>query len=412
MTPLNHQASENASSQAPAATIHYGHRASASRRRSFVGGWTGGLGRQASAAFKTHAARALPGRIGARWLSLAALAGCALGCSSELGEGEVQVSSAALSVCDETVPANRSIDGVPAYAQCSASSSAAIYSDDGVNTATTKMGPEWIRTQYSGGYQCTELAHRYLYFRWDIDWVPNGNAGTWCDSQPPATVGVVQTTTPVHGDIMVLAPGSCGADGTTGHVNLIDVVSGNGSLIAVEQNGARRGTYKETCAKCFLHVMVNDGTPSNIPATPGDPTPPAGTAGSAAPPAGTAGSTAPPPPATVPPPAMMPATPPAGVPSAPVGVPMAGSAAPVPASPAPTTPPLPAPMTAPAVMPVTAPVAPVSFTPSARSQQTDDSGCAVRGANGARSPAGSFALIGLALISLVRRRRRAARARD
>jgi hypothetical protein len=157
------------------------------------------------------------------------------------------------------VPANRNIDGFPAYAQCAGSTNSAIYSNNGIDTSTTQMGSDWVRTQWSGGYQCTELAHRYLYFKWQVKWIPNGNAGAWCDTQPPANSGLVQTMTPVHGDIMVLGPGSCGADMSTGHVNVIDVVNGD-KLVAVEQNGARRGTYQLSCAKCFLHVMANDGT--------------------------------------------------------------------------------------------------------------------------------------------------------
>src|ERR1035438_2188947 len=73
-------------------------------------------------------------------------------------------SARADNVCGETVPANRFIDGFPAYAQCTASTSSAIYSDNGIDTSTTSGGTGWVRTQSSDGYQCTELAHRYLYF--------------------------------------------------------------------------------------------------------------------------------------------------------------------------------------------------------------------------------------------------------
>ena len=38
----------------------------------------------------------------------------------------------------------------------------ALYSNNGVDTSNTQTGPDWVKTQYSGGYQCTELAHRYL----------------------------------------------------------------------------------------------------------------------------------------------------------------------------------------------------------------------------------------------------------
>ena len=120
--------------------------------------------------------------------------------------------SGAANICDETVPSNRFIDGFPAYSQCTASSSSSIYSNNGVDTATASGGTGWVRTQGSGGYQCTEWAHRYLYFKWNVQSVPNGNAGTWCDGTIPT--GLVKTTTPVHGDLIVFAPGSCGADAT------------------------------------------------------------------------------------------------------------------------------------------------------------------------------------------------------
>jgi surface antigen len=181
-----------------------------------------------------------------------------LGCSAEALD-DVAVTRAALSVCEEDVPADRNVDGIPSYAQCDASESSAIYSNNGVDTSTEKLGDDWVRTQWSGGYQCTELAHRYLYFKWDIDWLPNGNAGEWCDETPPSDSGMVQTDTPVHGDIMVLAGGSCGAAQSTGHVTVVDVVGASGELTVVEQNGARRGRYEQSCAKCFLHVVANTG---------------------------------------------------------------------------------------------------------------------------------------------------------
>src|SRR6476660_8890813 len=76
--------------------------------------------------------------------------------------------AAAADICGETVPATRFIDGIPAYAQCAASMTGAVYSNNGTDTSTTSGGAGWIRTQGSGGYQCTELAHRYLYFKWNV----------------------------------------------------------------------------------------------------------------------------------------------------------------------------------------------------------------------------------------------------
>ena len=184
-----------------------------------------------------------------------------LGCSARVDHAnDVGSISEALSACDETVPANRNVDGIPAYAQCDAVAAGAIYR----TTASIRVRRRWaqtrVKTQYSGGYQCTEFAHRYLYFKWDVMWIPNGNAGQWCDTQPPASSGMVQTTTPVHGDLMVLAPGSCGSSPSTGHVNVIDTVDGNGRVTAVEQNVAGRHQYMQTCGKCFLHVVANDGS--------------------------------------------------------------------------------------------------------------------------------------------------------
>jgi surface antigen len=333
---------------------------------------------------------------------------------------EVGLTTSALSVCEEAVPANRNIDGIPSYAQCAASESAAIYSNNGVDTSTTQVSPDWQRTQWSGGYQCTELANRYFRFRWGVKWVPNGNAGAWCDTQPPANVGVVQTMAPVHGDLMVLAPGSCGAAQGTGHVTVVDEVNDT-KLVVVEQNGARRGTYNLSCAKCFLHVMANDGVPMPAtglpPATPG--TNAAGAAAPAAPttPAQGAGGAA---------------ANPTDRPSRPRGpAAAAGAAAPAPSIPAASTPPVTAPVattpTAPAVKPPipstplvgsiqngvaagsgAAPL-PSSFTnpTSTPAAQTEAGGCSVSGV-GEPSRNGRPLLLGVGLLfgMVVRLRRR------
>ena len=166
----------------------------------------------------------------------------------------------AVNVCNATVAANLIVDGIPAYAQCTASTNSAIYSNNGVDTATSAASSDWKQTQRNGGYQCTELLHRYWLFKWNITWLPNGNAGTWCDTAPSSSSGIVQTTTPVHGDAIVFAPGVCGADSTTGHVALIDTVDTAGSKVTyVEQNGSGRRTSAWTCATCFLHVVANNG---------------------------------------------------------------------------------------------------------------------------------------------------------
>jgi surface antigen len=158
-------------------------------------------------------------------------------------------------ICNETPPANRGVDGIPAYAQCS-TSTGNVFSNNGIDTRLTSGGAGWAQTQFGGGYQCTELAHRYLAFHWKIKSVPTGDAGTWGDNKLPA--GLVKTSTPVHGDIIVFAPGSCGASSTTGHVAVIDVVDG-ATVTIVEQNNAGRRKCQASCAKYFLHVEANTG---------------------------------------------------------------------------------------------------------------------------------------------------------
>jgi hypothetical protein len=183
------------------------------------------------------------------------------GCSGPSVEPEpIAEISQALNVCEETVPTNRFIDGLPAYAQCSTTTNSAIWSSNGVDTSTTSQGTGWIRTQRSGGYQCTEWAWRYMHFKWSVDY-QNGNAGSWCDGNLPATL--VKATTPVHGDLIVFAPGVCGSDGTTGHIAVIDTVNAAaGTVTFVEENQAGRRSAKQTCATCFLHAVANDGSTS------------------------------------------------------------------------------------------------------------------------------------------------------
>jgi MYXO-CTERM domain-containing protein len=191
------------------------------------------------------------GRYGRRQGSLVVVLGPVLALLAVARVGQ------AANVCNETVPASRMVDGIPAYAQCADVQSTSVYSNNGVDTATTSGGAGWIRTQMSGGYQCTELAHRYLYFKWNVQSVPSGNAGFWCDATIPN--GLSKSTTPIHGDLIVFAPGSCGADPTTGHVAVIDVVNADATVTVVEQNQAGRRKCQISCAACFLHASANDG---------------------------------------------------------------------------------------------------------------------------------------------------------
>jgi len=175
--------------------------------------------------------------------------------------------SSADNICNETVPADRFIDGIPAYDQCPESTNASIYSNDGINTSITSNGSDWVRTQWSGGYQCTELAARYLLFKWNVSFM-SGNAMDWCNSVFPATV--VTSTTPVHGDVAVFGPGACGASPITGHVVVVDSFDTVSSRFTfVEQNQAGRRSCPLNTATCFIHVVANNGDVSE-PVTPND----------------------------------------------------------------------------------------------------------------------------------------------
>jgi MYXO-CTERM domain-containing protein len=202
------------------------------------------------------------------WLFLAVAAAVpTLGCGSTADVELVNESLQALNTCEETVPQDRSVDGIPAYAQCETTMDGPIWSNNGIDTSTTSLGPDWVRTQYRGGYQCTELASRYMHFRWNIDY-QHGDAGSWCEGQLPPTL--VKATTPVHGDLIVFAAGSCGASTTTGHIAVIDTVDSAAAKVTfVEQNRAGRRSANQSCAACFLHAVANDGSSAGAGGAPG-----------------------------------------------------------------------------------------------------------------------------------------------
>jgi surface antigen len=179
-------------------------------------------------------------------------------CGNASGDETLGIAREAVNACAETVPVNRAVDGFPAYAQCASIQDGAIWSNNGIDTASSSQGAGWVRTQNSGGYQCTEFARRYFMFHWGIDY-QHGNAGEWCDGTLPSTLTLA--TSPTHGDLIVFAPGSCGADATTGHVAVVDTVDAAGAKVTiVEQNQASRRSTQQSCAKCFIHAVKNDGS--------------------------------------------------------------------------------------------------------------------------------------------------------
>jgi hypothetical protein len=193
-----------------------------------------------------------------RHCAFALFATVASGCGEPGSFEPVEYVEQALDVCGEMVPANRAVDGIPAYAQCDATMSSSIWSNNGVDTSLTSLGPDWVQTQRSGGYQCTELAYRYMRFRWNVSY-RSGDAQEWCDGNLPANL--VKTTTPVHGDLIVFAGGVCGAAQSTGHIAVIDTVDAMRETVTiVEENRAGRRSTQQSCATCFLHATANDGS--------------------------------------------------------------------------------------------------------------------------------------------------------
>jgi MYXO-CTERM domain-containing protein len=191
-------------------------------------------------------------------LALVLAASAALGCGDVAPTDTLNELSQALDVCGETVPENRHVDGIPAYAQCDTTEDASIWSNNGIDTSTTSLGDDWIQTQRGGGYQCTELAYRYMRFRWNVSY-RSGNAQEWCDGDLPDNL--VKTTTPVHGDLIVFAGGVCGASASTGHIAVVDEVdNAEASVTIVEENRAGRRDTDQSCATCFLHAVDNDGS--------------------------------------------------------------------------------------------------------------------------------------------------------
>jgi len=157
-------------------------------------------------------------------------------------------------ICNE--PAGATIDGIPAYPFCGDFN---VWSNNGFDTNSTSGGAGWVRTETSAGYQCTELALRYFRFKFGVTtfWPGISYAYQMCAMHP---AGMSVSPTPVHGDLMVFAPGSCGADATSGHVAVVNTV-GATTLVVVQQNApTSTATYNTSCASCFLHADHNLGT--------------------------------------------------------------------------------------------------------------------------------------------------------
>jgi hypothetical protein len=158
-----------------------------------------------------------------------------------------------------------SIDGIPAYPMCDAALSGNVWSNNGTGTAAMSEGAGWVETQtgiigatQTGGYQCTELATRYFYFKFGVcPWISTP-AKDMCNGPLPSSITL--TTAPVHGDLVVVTPGCDGSDPTTGHVAVVDQV-GATTVSAVQEHSGSLGesTFHMSCVTCFLHATANTG---------------------------------------------------------------------------------------------------------------------------------------------------------
>jgi hypothetical protein len=162
--------------------------------------------------------------------------------------------------CAGQTQPTQTFDGYPVFAP-NACYGWPVYSTDGKNTNSAGSGVVTEGSPY--GYQCTELAERYFYFRWNVA-LPIGAASDLCSEALPS--GAVRTGSPLPGDLMVFGPGSCGADPNYGHVAVVNNV-GNGTVDIVEQNGSASGArygVSQSCACAYIH------SPNNVSASAGD----------------------------------------------------------------------------------------------------------------------------------------------
>lgn len=180
------------------------------------------------------------------------VAALALACSAspeDVGQSNAPVDY----VCNKAAVAT--LDGIPAYAYCGNFN---VWSNNGVDTKSTSGGAGWVQTEGGYGYQCVEYAVRYTHFKfgtptsWGISY-----AKQMCATHP---AGLSTSTTPVHGDLIVFAGGSCGADATAGHVAVVDKVNAT-TVTVVQENSAGTQTFNKSCASCFLHAASNTGDP-------------------------------------------------------------------------------------------------------------------------------------------------------
>ncbi len=185
-------------------------------------------------------------------LACVALALTALACSAAPHEDVAQSNAAVDTICSETAAAT--LDGIPAYAYCGNFN---VWSNNGADTKSASGGSGWVQTEGGYGYQCVEYAVRYAHFKfgtstaWGI-----GYAKEMCATHPS---GISTTSSPIHGDLVVFTPGTCGVDATAGHVAVVDTLASS-TVTVVQENVAGQYTYNKSCVSCYLHEASNTGT--------------------------------------------------------------------------------------------------------------------------------------------------------
>jgi surface antigen len=127
---------------------------------------------------------------------------------------------------------------------------------NGPNQCTGNSCGGWGTYGYQ--YQCVELAQRYFGTLYGTAPVWYGNAIDLCNTYPS---GVVKTSSPVSGDLVVFN------SGTYGHVAVITSVTSS-SVNVIEQNSSPNGvnTYSRgSNVACYLHATKNSNPSSVCP---------------------------------------------------------------------------------------------------------------------------------------------------
>ena len=182
--------------------------------------------------------------------------GALAGCAAQTGDEHERSTEAA--ACGTALA---EVDGIWAYS-------------NGWAQTTGDSCAGWLATGY--GYQCVELAQRYMHDRFGIATIwPVSAAKQMCGSHPGGitTHWVGDGYPPVHGDLVVFT------QGTWGHVAVVNE-TWDGGLSIVEQNNSAGGTGTLTgnassgftrgygTVGCFLHADSNDAAPPPPPPPP------------------------------------------------------------------------------------------------------------------------------------------------